>query len=787
MKSSWMIVVSSLTLSLCFSIAVAADKAQSSKKKQPTVQERAEKKGAPSSPPITQGLIIEDLEVTQVGVGEVKVLRPDGIYPRWSPGGETILFTGTKGGLWMMSHDGKNARQLVADGSFGNWSPDGKRIVFLRERPQVYDDIAHDLMIYDLAKKKEFLILENIEKTIFFGTTACWSGVALCSPAPPVWAHDSNEIELRVINKVVTTTTGRKVMYVFVNLDTLKPTPLSTWHQVPRARLADDHNSQLPKFFISADNRYSGAGIWASDGSRAILLVPGEVDAVDVSPDLKRLVFGALLENGQHVIVSATLKKIAPWNTFYEIPVGMADGVEEGAFRKVFQAKLNPLNNKVIGYDSERPKGLVKVAGLKESTSLVELVEWNGTPVQTGDVLKTDNVGGYWELRTVADMGSYFTPDNLLAQARYFAKTVEFWLDKAPGERLQDSIRYMEKARTIVQDDPDINKLAARAYLLEGAVFGTMESDIKKAIDLDPESLNYCGVSHEATECRRKVMRLAANDLLDRDPAKAKTLYELAATLEPRDPQPVLNLARYHSRSGNSDEALAQTAKAYHLIAIVEHYEAFTSPWCSSCKRGEYLTFISNAKDFEAIKKYPLFAKRVSMAVLQSTIEQIQDNKEVYSCESGDDRARGVYRLTQGALYEKEWRFELFHPNVQWLSIAFDIFPGLTVDPEELTTKVRKPLACMLIELGNNSVRSFEERAVAAWTLAYTLAPDNPYSTANLIKFYSSQHEPEQAFKWFEKGYHAIAGNEELLSFVKFSPECNDLREHPKYKALVKD
>lgn len=779
MKSSWMIVASSLTLSLYFSIAVAADKAQSSKKKQPTVQERAEKKGAPSSPPITQDVVIEDLEVTRVGVGEVKVLRPDGIYPRWSPDGETILYTGTEGDLWIMSHSGENARQLVGNGSFGNWSPDGKRIVFLRQRPREQFKLwhNHDLMIYDSVKKKEFTILENIEMAVFPGIDTCQGGTVVCSLAPPIWAHDSEDIELRAI----TTMGPPEVMRAFVDLNTLKPTPPSVRRHEPHARLTDDHNAQLPKFVISTGRE----GVLASDGSHANLLVPGEVDAVDVSPDLKRLVFGALLENGQHVIATVPLKKIAPWNTFYEIPVGMADGVEEGAFLKVFQAKLNPLNNKVIGYDSERLKGWVKIVGLQESTSLVELVWWNGTPVQIGDIVKTDDVGGYFELRTVADKGSYFTPDNLLAQAKYFAKMVQFWLDKAPSVHLEDGVRYMEKARAIVQDDPAINRLAARAYLLKGAVFGTMESDIKKAIDLDPESLNYCGVSHEATECRRKVMRLAGNNLIDRDPEKAKTLYELAGTLEPRDPQPVLNLARYYSRSGNSDEALAQTAKAYHLITIVEHYAAFSEPWCDSCKRKEYLDFISKTKDFESIQKHPEFGKRVTMAILESTVDQIRNRKDIFSCAVGD-RSLHVYDIRQGSLYEKEGGlFELGGPNLYWLGIAFEMMPELTVDPEELDGEVRQPLACMLIEVGNQSIRSNEKQAIAAWELAYKIAPDNPYSSANLIKLYSAKHDGDQAIKWLEKGKQAIAANQEIVSFVKFSPECDALRQHPQFKTLI--
>ena len=57
-------------------------------------------------------------------------------HPRWSPDGSRILFTSGRGGdadLWVMSADGREPRQLtsmpgVEDRGF--WSPDGTRIVF---------------------------------------------------------------------------------------------------------------------------------------------------------------------------------------------------------------------------------------------------------------------------------------------------------------------------------------------------------------------------------------------------------------------------------------------------------------------------------------------------------------------------------------------------------------------------------------------------------------------------------------------------------------------------------
>lgn len=63
----------------------------------------------------------------------------DARQPSWSPDGEQIVFalrrTGKAYQIWLMSHDGKDERQLIRSGdrfsdTYPEWSPDGKLILF---------------------------------------------------------------------------------------------------------------------------------------------------------------------------------------------------------------------------------------------------------------------------------------------------------------------------------------------------------------------------------------------------------------------------------------------------------------------------------------------------------------------------------------------------------------------------------------------------------------------------------------------------------------------------------
>jgi len=59
--------------------------------------------------------------------------------PRWSPKGDTIVFTSRFGShdIWAISPDGSNLRRLTAgpgDNESASWSPNGRHLIFQSSR-----------------------------------------------------------------------------------------------------------------------------------------------------------------------------------------------------------------------------------------------------------------------------------------------------------------------------------------------------------------------------------------------------------------------------------------------------------------------------------------------------------------------------------------------------------------------------------------------------------------------------------------------------------------------------
>ncbi|MBM4040231.1 MAG: hypothetical protein FJ290_17130 [Planctomycetes bacterium] len=67
-------------------------------------------------------------------IARLNYLFGEGVGPRFSPDGERILYTSTRGGtlgLWVMARKGDEPRR-ICDGDQGDWFPDGRRIAFRR-------------------------------------------------------------------------------------------------------------------------------------------------------------------------------------------------------------------------------------------------------------------------------------------------------------------------------------------------------------------------------------------------------------------------------------------------------------------------------------------------------------------------------------------------------------------------------------------------------------------------------------------------------------------------------
>ena len=63
----------------------------------------------------------------QITFGDVPVVRP-----RWSAGGDRIVYSGSGGGIWSVPSSGGEPRQIVKDGRNADGSPDGRQLVFER-------------------------------------------------------------------------------------------------------------------------------------------------------------------------------------------------------------------------------------------------------------------------------------------------------------------------------------------------------------------------------------------------------------------------------------------------------------------------------------------------------------------------------------------------------------------------------------------------------------------------------------------------------------------------------
>lgn len=101
-----------------------------------------------------------------------------GVMPRWSPGGNRIVFsqeTPDGHSVATMRADGSNVKVIEEGGWGAEWSPDGHKIVYSLENSFDHRGKAN-LRIYDLIEgTKSDLFLENERPYSRFYRTICWS------------------------------------------------------------------------------------------------------------------------------------------------------------------------------------------------------------------------------------------------------------------------------------------------------------------------------------------------------------------------------------------------------------------------------------------------------------------------------------------------------------------------------------------------------------------------------------------------------------------------------------
>lgn len=324
----------------------------------------------------------DDLEATNIQLAKTKLLAQNGDYPRWSPDGKKILYsilTPQGPEVWQMNSDGSE-KKFVVSGVNGNWSLDGDKIVFFSKRSWS----KYSISIYDLRQKK-VLYQDNDEfdlngpgilKGEFDPEMIHWyqnkiyviSSLGLGFSVPPMkgvsildldtlkWQSSNERDYRRLINEL-----NRNNKLPNLNIEQV---PL---YVIPHRALGKHYYwgpLEVPNFL---------RGIWAVSKSQefSIKLLDNATQP-ELSPTLNELVFVRLIYEQANTyrteIHCCELKKSGETTrTLYEVELGTKNGVKEGDSLIVAEPKINPLNNKIIGY-SEVPKAIVTVSGTKEDT-----------------------------------------------------------------------------------------------------------------------------------------------------------------------------------------------------------------------------------------------------------------------------------------------------------------------------------------------------------------------------------------------------------------------------------
>ncbi len=180
------------------------------------------------------------VEVRTVESGDARLIPTEGRiagWPRWSPDGGSLVFTG-RHGLYLMSVDGGGVRLLdryppgTVSGLPASWSPDGGTIAFLHPRPVTADPrgTAYTLMTVrsdgtDLHRLREL------------GRCEC---VGIAPPAV-AWSPDGQQIAVTVIRSGRTVTDASSGGLYSVHPDGTGWTPMGSsaditylaWQPVP--------------------------------------------------------------------------------------------------------------------------------------------------------------------------------------------------------------------------------------------------------------------------------------------------------------------------------------------------------------------------------------------------------------------------------------------------------------------------------------------------------------------------------------------------------------------------
>jgi len=320
----------------------------------------------------------QELDATNIKLINDKILVENGHCPRWSPDGNKILYTIlTVNGpeIWEMNSDGSK-KIFIVKGTNGSWSPDGTKIVYLTKTSWSKFSVS----IFDL-KEKKILYQDNKEFDIqgpgvlmneWDPDKLYWVGnkIYLVGYMESMWHNrDLDILDLDNLKWEDSQIKGYAIKFDrnlnMPDLELVQVLP----YEIPYKHLSDYFRYN----FLSLPRQLRG--IWAISKHKNfyIILLPYATQ-FELSPSLNKLVYVKLLEEGSsyktQIHCSELTRSSKSKRKLYEAELGANNGVKEDDILIIANPRINPLNNKIIGYTGNI-KAWVTVKAVENNTCVI--------------------------------------------------------------------------------------------------------------------------------------------------------------------------------------------------------------------------------------------------------------------------------------------------------------------------------------------------------------------------------------------------------------------------------